>query len=113
MPRLTPLAQIGLRHIFLALRQRVKRKNLILSDDGKDKPSKYNLRCEIMNLSIKNYGLFKKPRLGTVRQDFEMDQTQPTLQCLHSSFALKISLAQTPEVGPKNMGIYVDYIPEF
>jgi hypothetical protein len=48
-----------------------------------------------------------------MRRHFEMDQNQPILQCLHSSFAPKTSPAQTHAVGPKNMEIYGDYIPEF
>lgn len=48
-----------------------------------------------------------------MRQGFEMDQNQPILQCLHSSFPPKTSPAQTRQVGPKNTAIYGDYIPEF
>lgn len=43
----------------------------------------------------KNMETIKWPHLGIMRQGFEMDQTQPILQCLHSFFALKTSLAQT------------------
>lgn len=55
----------------------------------------------------------KRPHLDIMRQGFEMDQNQPILQCLHSSFAPKTSPAQTHAVGPKNTEIYGDYIPEF
>ena len=54
----------------------------------------------------------KTPHLDIMRQGFEMDQNQPILQCFHSSFAPKISLAQTRVVGPKNTEIYGDYIPK-
>lgn len=61
---------------------------------------------------MKYVEIVNTPHLGIMHQGFEMDQNQPSPQFLHSSFGLKISPAQTHGVGPKNMEIYGDYIPE-
>ena len=45
-------------------------------------------------------------------QGSEMDQNQPILLCLHSSFVPETSLEQNHGAGPKSMEIYEDYIPE-
>lgn len=65
----------------------------------------------------KTYAVKKKktqaviPHSDTLRQDFGMDQSLPTLQCLHSSLELRTSQAQNHLVCPKNMVIYEGYKP--